>query len=128
MMKRLSQVALVTALALIANTAMGAVDPDPAVKKTFEKLVGAIQAGDRDAFVADATDAVKDGVTQQVMDALNKQLGARLKKGYEPTYFGQLKQAGYQIHLWKLTFKDGGDDIIVRFALKDSKVAGFVLQ
>lgn len=126
-MKRFAHCVGMVGLAALASFA-GAADPDPAVKKTFEKLLGAVEANDRAAFVAQATDAVKDGVTQPVMDALNKQLGARLKKGYEATYVCELRQMERQVHLWKLRFKDNGDDVVVRVALKDGKVDGFFLQ
>ena len=46
----------------------------------------------------------------------------------QTTYLCQLKQAGYQVHLWKMTFKDDSDDQIARLVLKDGKVAGFFLQ
>lgn len=117
---------LVAGLALTAT--VQAADPDPSVQKTFKSLLGAIQANDRDAFVAHATDAVKQGLTPEIMEGLNKQFGARLKKGYEASYLCSLKQQGLQVHLWKLSFKDEGDDIVVRVALKDGKVDGFFLQ
>jgi hypothetical protein len=30
--------------------------------------------------------------------------------------------------VWKLTFKDAGDDVLVRVALKEGKVGGFFIQ
>jgi hypothetical protein len=120
--------ALVAVSALLASTALvQAADPPAAVKKTFDKMLGAIKDKDRVAFIAAGTEDVKKGTTPEVMDALNKQYGARLKKGYDATYLCELKQAGFQVHLWKLTFKDKGDDVVVRIALKDGKVAGFNL-
>jgi hypothetical protein len=98
---------------------------DEATQKIYDKLLDAIKTGDRDAFVANAADKVKEGTTQEVMDALEKQLGGRLKKGYESTFLCQLKQSGHQVYLWKLTFKDEGDDLVVRVAIKDGKVGGF---
>ena len=122
-------VGLVAVLTIIATTvSLGAAEPDKSVQRTFKKLLAAVQAKDRDAFVADAIEAVKQGVTQQVIDDLYKRLGSRLKKGYEATYLCQLKQGGVQVHLWKMAFKDGGDDVVVRLALEDGKVAGFFLQ
>ncbi|MBI3923575.1 MAG: hypothetical protein HY318_19305 [Armatimonadetes bacterium] len=116
-------------LALAPNTAgVYAAAPDPSVQKTFDKLLGAIKSNDMKAFVANATDAVKQGVTPQVMETMSKQLGARLNKGYQAAYLCSLKQQGHQVHLWKLTFKDKGDDNVVRLALKGGKVAGFNLQ
>jgi hypothetical protein len=124
-----SSLGLVAVLALLLNiSGSKAAEPDRAVQKSFKNLVAAVQSADRDAFVAGATEAVKQGTTQQIMDDLKKELGSRLKKGYEATYLGNLKQAGVQVNLWKLTFKDGGDDVLIRQAMKEGKVAGFFVQ
>ena len=123
---------LLGALAVLASIGgtgpVYAEDAPPAAQKIYEKLLGAIQAGDREAFVADGTDAVKQGTTKQVIDLLAKQVGSRLKKGYDAEYLCQLKQAGHEVYLWKLKFKDEGDDVVARIAVKDGKVAGFYLQ
>lgn len=120
--------ALVAVLATLAGTFAQAGDADKAVQKTFDTLLGAIKTGDRDAFVANATDAVKKGMTQEVMDGMKKDVGPRLAKGYKASYLCQLKQVGLQVHLWKMTFKDDGDDLVCRLVLKDGKVAGFFFQ
>jgi hypothetical protein len=122
-------IALTGVLGLIGWTVpVHAADADAKVQKSFDKLLAAIKANDRDMFVADATDAVKQGTTKEAMDALSKQFGSRLKQGYDAAYLCELKQAGHQVHLWKLSFKDGGDDVVVRVAFKDGKVGGFFLQ
>jgi hypothetical protein len=51
-----------------------------------------------------------------------------MKKGYDATYLGELKQSGCKVYLWKLAYKDGRDDTLARLSLKDGKVAGFLLQ
>jgi hypothetical protein len=128
-LRNIQLAAMVAIATLVANTALAHADePDPAVRKTFDKLIDAIIANNRETFVADATDAVKQGMTQGVMDGLHKHLGARMARGYQATYLCQLKQAGHQVHLWKLSFKDDGDDVVIRIALKQDKVAGFFLQ
>ena len=121
-------VGLVAVLATLATAFAQAGDADAAVQKTFDKLLGAIKTGDRDAFVGNATDAVKKGMTQEVMDALKEKFGPRLDKGYKASYLCQLKQTGHQIYLWKMTFKDDGDDLVCRVVMKDGKVAGFFFQ
>ena len=134
-MMRLARTPLLGCVVLVGATflsrdvahAQGA-KANPAVQKLFDKIMDAIQKKDRDAFVAEATEEVKKGTTQEVMDAFEKALGTRLKKGFERTYLCQLKQAGHDVHLWKVTFKDGGDDLVVRIALKDGKIGGFFLQ
>ena len=126
-MTRVGVMGLLVCAALCVPGAQAA-EPD-AVKKLFTKVVGAIEAGDRKEFVVDATDAVKEGTTDKIMESLNKQIGTRLKAGYDATYLCELKQAGYQVYLWKVTFKDKGDDVVVRMAInKDGKLAGFFLQ
>ncbi len=40
----------------------------------------------------------------------------------------QLKKGAVQVYLWKLAFKDGGDDLVALMALKDGKVASLHFQ
>ena len=128
-MRFIKSVGIVAALAWAASMPpVYAGDPDPAVQKIFAKLLGAVKTADLNAFVADGTEAVKKGATQEVMDTLKKELGTRLQKDYKASYLCSLKQAGHQVHLWKLTFKDDGDDVVIRVAFKDGKMAGFFLQ
>lgn len=115
-------------LLLALVSAAGADEPPAATKKTFEKLIKAVEANDRAAFIADATEAVKKGMTDEVMTSVSDLLAPRLKKGYEARYLCDLKQAGHQVYLWKFSFKDGGDDVVVRIAMQDGKVDGFFLQ
>jgi len=124
---QLAVVIVVAALLVNTGPAHGA-DPDTAARKTFDNLMGAIIANDREAFVAGATDAVRMGVTPAVVAGLNKDLGARMEGGYQAAYLCELMQAGHRVHLWKLSFKDEGDDVVVRIVLKENKVAGFFLQ
>jgi hypothetical protein len=133
MQRHLSRALLIGSAIMLVLIASPTVDgggggPDAAVKKTFEKMIDALKANDRDAFVADATDQVKEALTPEAMEALHKNLGSRLKKGFTPTYLTQLKQAGHQVHLWKVGFKDDGDDVLIRLAIKDGKVGGFFAQ
>ena len=120
-------VALLALVVCMSRVQAGEAAP-AAAQKTFDKMLGAIKKADLDAFVADGTDAVKKNTTQEIMDTLKINLGARLDKGYKATYLCQLKQAGHQVYMWKLTFKDDGDDIVIRLALKDGKVGGFFIQ
>jgi hypothetical protein len=84
---------VVALLVMLPTTAPGqAPNADPSGQKIFDKLLKAIQDKDRDAFVADATDAVKKETTKEAMDLLEKHVGSRLKGGYEATYLCQLKK------------------------------------
>lgn len=94
----------------------------------LDKLLKAVEAGDYDSFVADGNDTFKAGMTKQMMQGVSGMFAPRLKKGYEYSYLGQLKQQGHAVLLWKITFKDGGDDILAKLTIKDDKVTGFWLQ
>jgi hypothetical protein len=120
---------IVALLVLLPGMAPGqAPKADPSVQKIFDKLLNAIKTKDRDAFVADATDAVEKETTQEIMDALEKYVGSRLKGGYEASYLCQMKKGAIQVYLWKLAFKDGGDDLVALMALKDGKVGSLHFQ
>ena len=59
---------------------------------------------------------------------VKKSLLSTVNFGTHAVKHGQLKQQGCQVHLWKLVFKDGGDDTLAKLVLKDGRVAGFWLQ
>ncbi|GIW80897.1 MAG: hypothetical protein KatS3mg105_2704 [Gemmatales bacterium] len=121
---------LVVALLLSFFPAAGTVaaDPDVKTRQIFEKMLSAAMANDRDAFVQFAIDPLKEAITKDVMASVHETLGARLKKGYRSFYLCQLKQRGLAVHLWKLTFKDDGDDVLIRLSLRDGKVEGFFFE
>ena len=120
---------LVALLLMLSSTALGeAPKADSSVQKTFDNLLNAVKAKDREAFVADATDAVKKETTPEAMDVLEKHVGSRLKGGYEATYLCQLKKGAVQVYLWKLAFKEGGDDLVALMARKDGKVGSLHFQ
>ena len=105
-----------------------AADVEPGETRILKKLLGAVEVNDYDSFVADGNAAFKAVLTKQMLESVSIQLSPRMKKGYDTTYLGQLKQQGEQVCLWKLVYKDGGDDTLVKLVLKDGKVAGFWLR
>jgi hypothetical protein len=110
-------------LALSATTCLAA-----AGRSTLDKLLKAVEANDYINFVADADDFFKAGVTKEKLDRASAQFSPRMKKGYQCSYLGELRQQGCRVMVWKLVFKDGGDDTLVKLALKDGKADGFWMQ
>jgi hypothetical protein len=102
-----------------------AVEPGRAA---LDKLLKAVEANDYDSFVADSNEAFKASLTKQMFQGVSGQLSPRLKKGYTSSYLGELRQQGSRVLLWKLAYKDGGDDALAKLVLKDGKEAGFWLQ
>ncbi len=103
----------------------------PAEPKAEAALIGnllhAIQANDYQRFVADGTARFKEGLTKEIFEKVSAELAPRMKKGYARVYLGRLHQHGYELYLWKLTFIDGGDDILAKMVVKDGRIAGFWL-
>ena len=89
----------------------------------MKRMLSAAQANALDEFVAQADPSAKIGMTRQMQD-INRELGPRIKQGYVATYWGSLNQEGYEVHVWKLEFRDGKDDYLVTLAAKNQKVAG----
>jgi hypothetical protein len=52
----------------------------------------------------------------------------RTSSGYEATFLGELNQRGYQVFLYRLRFKDGGDDMLGTMSLKADKVGGIYFK
>ena len=112
---------------LLASACLAA-GPEESARPVLDKLLKAVEANDYDSFVADGTAEVKAALTKQMLEGVSAQMAPRMKKGYEAKYLGELKQSGCKVYLWKLAYKDGGDDTLARLTLKDGKVAGFLLQ
>jgi hypothetical protein len=125
--RRIAFIIALTSLLAPVFAAAGAT-PQPAVESIFKKLMTATIANDYDAFAALCDDPMKAAITKQNLEGVSKQIEPRSKRGYESEYLGELKQRGYQVHLWRLRFKDAGDDVLATLSLKDEKVGGFFLK
>ena len=97
-------------------------------EKVFKSLIAAQTAGDYDAFIADANDAVRAALTKTQFEAASNFLNKRTSGGFETTLLGELNHQGYQVFLFRLRFKDGGDDILGTLSLKDDKVGGIFFK
>ncbi len=97
-------------------------------RKIFDGLIAAQTAKDYDAFVADADDRLKAALTRTQFDAASSIMIKRTGGGYETTFLGELNQHGYQVFLYRLRFKDGGDDMLGTMSLKEDKVGGIYFK
>ena len=126
-MKAMKLTSFLAAILLGALASVGAAEPPPGAQAASDKLLAAIAAGDYASFVADG-DAAFKGLRKEQFDAVAAQLGPRFKSGYEAAYLGDLNQKGYQVTLWRLRFKAGGDDALATLSLKDGKVGGYWIK
>ena len=116
------RVACVTFILAVMTTGAVAQAPQP-LEDTMKRMLAAAQANALDEFVAQADPLAKIAMTKQ-MQEINQELGPRIQQGYVATYWGRLNQGGYEVHVWKLEFRDGKDDYLVTVAAKDRKVVG----
>jgi|GEM_PF-1365176 len=101
---------------------------EQSVQKIFTTLISAIEQNNYTQFISQGNAAFKEGMTKQMLTKVSQRFASRIKKGYSTVFLGNLNQQGYQVYLWKLTFKDGGDDILATLSLKDGKIGGFWLR
>jgi len=126
-MKNLSFVRPLFAAACLAAAPALAADAPKEDAAASSKLLTAVEKADYESFVADGEAAFKR-LPKPQFEAAVAQLAPRLKGGYEAIYLGELKQHGYRVTLWKLSFKDGGDDALATLSMKDGKVGGFWIK
>lgn len=119
------------ALSLLATLLFGcsvwATDAPAASGVEAPKLLSAIASDDYPAFVAEGNPAFQS-LKKEQFEAVVSQLGPKLKNGYDLSYLGELNQLGYQVTLWRLRFKCGGDDLLATLSMKDGKVGGFWIK
>jgi hypothetical protein len=94
---------------------------------SLDTLLLALEANDYDRFVANLTAGFQATLTKQKIEGISNQLAPRMKKGYDVIALGQLKERGFTVYLWKLVYRDDGDDTLVRLVLWDGKVTGFLI-
>ncbi len=92
-----------------------------------QQLLEAMAKNDYQAFIAQGTAdfaAIEQAQFAQVADSLSP----RLQKGYSVEYLGNLRQQGLDISVWKVSFQDGGDDLLATLNVQEGRVGGFFLR
>ena len=96
--------------------------------KLLHKLIEAVKAESYDAFLTDADANMKKQLSRQQFEGLCGLYTKPLKQGYTLSYFGQLKQRGMVVYVWKVAAAGAPDEALVHLWLKDGKVGGVVVQ
>ena len=122
---------LVPALALFLlapHAARAAVAAPAEADRLLLKLIEAVKAESYDAFLSDADANMKKQLSRQQFEGLCGLYTKPLKQGYTLSYFGQLRQRGMAVYVWKVATPGAPDEALVRLWLKDGKVGGVVVQ
>jgi hypothetical protein len=126
-MNRLIKFTLIAA-ASVLTTVSASAEPDQAAQAIFKNLMAATVSNNYDAFMAESDATLKGAVTKRMLERMSKELEPRARQGYDAQYLGELNRNGYKVHLWRLKFKDGGDDALATLSVKDGKAGQFFLQ
>jgi hypothetical protein len=116
---------LATLILLAWTLPLSAATGGPSTQGTVNTLLTAIATNNYDIFVANATPSFKTIITKEAFRQASTGLSPRLKKGYELQYLGSFKHDGIETFLWKIVYKDGGDDMLAELELQSDKVAFF---
>jgi len=95
--------------------------------RLFTALLDAIKAESYDAFIALGSHCFQHGVSKEMFDSVGAQVGAFLRQGYDAQYLGEIRRKGHVVHLWKVSYADGGDDNLAHLTFTDGKATGFWL-
>ena len=101
--------------------------PD-AVGEAFETMMGAIEDGNRLVFIAAGDASFKAAITPALFKSVVDTLAFRLEAGHEMLYLGDLKRGGASVYLWRVRYKDEGDDTLAEMSWKDGKVIGILIH
>ena len=121
------QCAVTIAALLGAATFASAAEPAKQDAAFTAKLLNSLEHSDFNSFVVDGSREFQ-AMTKDQFDAACAQLAPKLKVQHTVTFLGELKQHGYRVTLWKLSFADGSDDALVTLSVKDGKVGGFWIK
>lgn len=130
-MNRLGLFALLAGLLLALPHALVARDQEQAPTSpdaVLKTMLRGVEVNDVDLFTQKAEPDLKNRITKEVMTRLSNTFSSRIKRGYTATSLGQLRQQGVITYLYKIEFKDGSDDVLVRMAVRDGLVAGLFFE
>jgi hypothetical protein len=120
---------VLTVFTIVITSATGlALDPLQQYDTTLHQMLEAIRSKSRDQFVEHGDARFQNGFTEKMFGELAQLLGPRMRQGYEVTFLTTLRQQDYTVYIWKLAFKDNKDDYLIRMAVKDGLVRGFIIR
>jgi hypothetical protein len=93
----------------------------------FTKLFSALEKKNYASFVGDGEPAFKE-LPEEKFNSVATQLAPKVSGDHEVTYLGALQQKGFRVTLWKVSFKEGSDDMLATLSVRNGKVGGFYIR
>ena len=110
---------------LFSLESFSAINPAKDIQELVENQVSSMLDINYDQFISYGTKDFK-AITKEMFEGVSKQISSHLKNGYKLTYLTSLRTQGFIKHLWKISFTDKGDDILMSMVLnKNKEIAGF---
>lgn len=100
----------------------------PHYDDVLKQMLEAIRSNSYEQFTARGDDRFKAGFTNKMFTDWNKSIGKRLQQGYTTTFLTTMKQRDYVVYVFKLSFKDQKDDVLISLFVSNGKISGFVSQ
>ena len=119
---------MLIAAAAVFTTVSASAEPDQATQAIFKNLMAATVSNNYDTFMAESDATLKGNLSKRMLERVSKELEPRARQGYDAQYLGELNRKGYTVYLWRLKFKDGGDDVLATLSVKGGKAGNFLLQ
>lgn len=92
------------------------------------KLLKCIENDQYGAFVDGGSDYFKSRISEEHFHNVSERLAQHLKNGYEVKFLTEFKQADLVGTLWKIEYRDGFDDALVKIFMENGKISGFWFQ
>lgn len=125
--KFIRSISLAVAMLVGSPAVLCAAEPAKEDAAIASKLIAAIEKSDYESFIAGGETPFKQ-LKREQFEAVAAKLGPKFRAGHEISYLGELKQKGYHITLWKVSFKDGSDDELATLSMREGKVGGFFVH
>ena len=115
-------------LLILSTLPAFAADPAPEVDAAFRQILTATIENDYDKFITGTDTAIQATLKKEDLAVVSMKIRSRVEKGYTLFYFGSYQASGHIVHLWKIMFQAGGDDVLATMSRKDGRISGFYLN
>lgn len=102
--------------------------PHPDVRSLVIKLLKCIEDDQYETFVEGGSDYFKSRISKEHFHNVSERLAQHLKNGYDIKFLTEFKQADLVGTLWKIEYRDGFDDALVKIFMENGKIAGLWFQ
>ena len=98
---------------------------EPTADDIVQKLIQTMKDNNFKGFVALGDAEFESSWTVSMFETVAAPVVPRMAKGYNLLFLGELKQQGCKVYLWKVAYKDNGDDDLLKLVLCGGRVTGF---